>query len=214
MNARKRAEEPSSSRQDQIPDVIFGAGGAGSVLRAAMVQQANLSVDTSFLKHGYKELTILPNSDGSPKLPLEVLHIWPRGGFMLIALPNRDHSFTCTLFMPHEGTVSFDTLTEPSAITAFFEKQFPDVCPLLESLIAQFSSNPVGHLGTVRCPTWHSEGGVCLLGDAAHAVVPFFGQGMNCAFEDCTVLREILDHNPGHVGEGIFRVFDESCTEC
>lgn len=180
----------------QKPDVIFGADGAGSVLRRAMVEQANLSVDTSFLEHGYRELTIHPNLDGSPKLPIEALHIWPRGGFMLIALPNMDHSFTCTLFMPHRGSVSFEALDRPDAVDSFFQNQFPDVWTLLEGLSEQFSANPTGHLGTVRCPFWNYGGEACLLGDAAHAVVPFFGQGMNCAFEDCTVLRQLLDDLP------------------
>jgi kynurenine 3-monooxygenase len=169
-------------------DLIVGADGAYSVVRQAMQRRERFNYSQEYLGHGYKELAIAPGADGSFRLEKHALHIWPRGGFMLIALPNSDGSFTCTLFAAHEGANSFEALSDSGAIRSFFEQQFPDVVPLLPDLAEQFQHNPIGQLVTIRCSPWHIGGRVVLLGDAAHAVVPFLGQGMNAAFEDCSVL--------------------------
>ena len=131
--------------------------------------------------------------DGDYCLEKNALHIWPRGGYMLIALPNADGSFTATLFLPHTGRDSFQSLTDENNILHFFNTQYPDVVPLMPQLVATFLRHPVGRLGTLRCFPWHVDGRVMLLGDAAHAIVPFHGQGMNCAFEDCIAFNQYLD---------------------
>jgi len=173
-------------------DLVLGADGAFSVVRRRMQRLDRFDYRQDYLSHGYKELTI-PSADGGGwRMERNALHIWPRGGFMMIALPNRDGSFTCTLFWPHEGENSFAALRTPADVRRFFQREFPDAVPLLPDLEEQYASNPVGSLVTVRCRPWHHRGRVGILGDAAHAVVPFHGQGANCAFEDCVVLDECL----------------------
>ena len=140
------------------------------------------------LAHAYKELNIAPGRDGRHRIEREALHIWPRGGFMLIALPNLDGSFTVTLFLPREGEPGFSSLRDPAAVEAFFGREFPDTVPLLDDLAGTFESNPTGMLGTVYAEPWHHSDKVLLIGDAAHAIVPFHGQGMNAAFEDTRLL--------------------------
>jgi kynurenine 3-monooxygenase len=171
--------------------VLFGTDGAGSVVRRAVVEARGGASQETPLQHGYKELT-LPARDGRWRLERHALHIWPRGDFMLIALPNGDGSFTCTLFLAFEGTPSFASLAGPGAVRAFFREQFPDIEPSLPDLEMQFTENPTGSMVTVKCSAWHSGEAALLLGDAAHAIVPFFGQGMNCGFEDCEVLDRLL----------------------
>lgn len=173
---------------------IIGSDGAGSVLRKNLSQVLDLQESTDFLSHGYKELSIPPNKAGGFQLEKEALHIWPRNTYMLIALPNLDGSFTCTLFLENEGNLSFASLANnPSAVQSFFEEQFPDALALMPNLAEEFAQNPVGLLGTVRCAPWHYQDQALLLGDAAHAIVPFYGQGMNASFEDCLVLIECLE---------------------
>jgi kynurenine 3-monooxygenase len=167
---------------------IVGTDGSSSAVRSAMLRMPRFNYSQTYLEHGYKELTIRPAPDGSFQLDPHALHIWPRGTYMLIALPNLDCSFTCTLFMPFSGAVSFEALSTPAAIVDFFQQQFPDVVPLMPHLIDDFTANPTGSLVTIKCSPWHDRDRLLLLGDAAHAIVPFFGQGMNCAFEDCTEL--------------------------
>ena len=170
------------------------ADGAGSQVRQALQSRGLTQVDEQFIEHDYKELDIPPGTD----LLREALHIWPRGGFMLIALPNADGSFTATLFLAREGTVSFAALRDEASVLAFFAAEFADVSALIPGLAQQFLAHPQGRLGTVRTATWHSGEQLLLLGDAAHAMVPFHGQGMNCAFEDCRILDELLsDGKPG-----------------
>jgi kynurenine 3-monooxygenase len=166
--------------------------GAGSAVRGSLAATNLLSVREEWLDHDYKELTI-PPVDGQPALDPNALHIWPRGGFMLIALPNTDHSFTATLFLARQGPRSFAALTDSQAVLEFFLEEFPDTVPLIPSLTAEFQSHPAGQLGTVHAAPWRVGGQVLLLGDAAHAIVPFHGQGMNAAFEDCVVLDSMLD---------------------
>jgi kynurenine 3-monooxygenase len=165
--------------------------GAGSAVRASLAAAALARVREEWLDHDYKELTIPPAAAAG--LERHALHIWPRGGFMLIALPNTDGSFTATLFLSRTGPKSFAALGEPQAVLEFFGREFADALPLLPDLAVQFATHPQGQLGTVHAAPWHVDGRVLLLGDAAHAIVPFHGQGMNAAFEDCVVLDTLLD---------------------
>ncbi len=166
--------------------------GAGSVVRSSLAGTGALREREDWLDHDYKELTI-PARDGRHALEREALHVWPRGGFMLIALPNTDGTFTATLFLAREGPASFAALGDPAAVGAFFQREFADVAPHMPDLLTEFASHPQGRLGTVHAEPWHLGGSVLLLGDAAHAIVPFHGQGMNAAFEDCSVLDELLE---------------------
>ncbi len=183
----------TQEKSQQSPDIIFGADGAFSAVRLAMQKTDRFNYAQTYLEYGYKELTIPPLPDGSHALDKHALHIWPRKSFMLIALPNIDGSFTCTLFFPYEGTPSFATLQSSHDVTEFFKATFPDAFSLLPNLTEEFFSNPTSSLVMVRCQPWVYKSGVALIGDAAHAIVPFYGQGMNAGFEDCYVLHEILD---------------------
>ncbi|MEM1411061.1 MAG: NAD(P)/FAD-dependent oxidoreductase [Pseudomonadota bacterium] len=171
---------------------LIGCDGAGSALRAAIGTVRDLHVSEELLDHGYLELTLPPGPDGRFAIDPTALHIWPRGGFMMIALPNDDRSFTGTLFLPRSGDVSFERLSDWVHQEDFFRLHFPDAMRLLPRLRADFAEHPVGVLGTVRCRHWHVGGDALLLGDAAHAIVPFHGQGMNAAFEDCLALLRLL----------------------
>ncbi len=166
--------------------------GAGSAVRTSLLSTNHLTVREDWLDHDYKELTI-PPVDGRPALEPNALHIWPRGGFMLIALPNTDQSFTATLFLARTGPRSFASLPDSQAVLEFFLEEFPDAVPLIPNLTAEFQAHPAGQLGTVHTAPWRVGGQVLLLGDAAHAIVPFHGQGMNAAFEDCVVFDSLLD---------------------
>ncbi|MEO8168508.1 MAG: FAD-dependent monooxygenase, partial [bacterium] len=146
----------------------------------------------------YKELSIPPSPEGRHRIEKNALHIWPRKTFMLIALPNLDGSFTCTFFFSHKGAESFESLDTPAKVNAFFLENFPDVMDLIPELTEEFFSNPTGSMVTVKGLSWHAGGAALLLGDAAHAIVPFFGQGMNCAFEDCTYLNRLISTTPAH----------------
>ncbi|SIN15391.1 FAD-dependent oxidoreductase [Micromonospora cremea] len=172
--------------------VVLGADGAGSAVRGQLLAHGLLSETVDFLDYGYKELT-LPPLGGDFALEEDALHIWPRGTSMMIALPNPDRSFTCTLFWPNQGAGSFASLDSPAAIERHFAQHYPDVIPLAPDLVDDYQHNPVGVLGTVRCAPWQVNGTVGLLGDAAHAIVPFYGQGANCAFEDVVELDRCLD---------------------
>src|SRR5438552_8666093 len=178
-------------------DAIIGVDGAFSAVRQSMqLKIDNFQYDESYLAHGYKELTIPPGPDGSWRMEKEALHIWPRKSFMMIALPNPDGSFTCTLFWEFEGPRSFATTKTDDDVRRFFEEEFPDAVSLMPTLLEDFRDNPTGSLVTIRCAPWFYWDKVCLVGDAANAVVPFYGQGMNAAFEDCVVLDECLQNSP------------------
>ena len=177
-------------------DAIIGVDGAFSAVRGAMQRLDRFEYSQTYLPHGYKELTIPPAADGSWRMEKHALHIWPRKSFMMIALPNPDGSFTCTLFWEFEGSRSFATTTTGDDVRRFFDTEFPDAVPLMPTLLTDFRENPTGSLVTVRCAPWHYRDKVALIGDAAHAVVPFYGQGMNAAFEDCVVMDECLAEFP------------------
>ncbi len=173
-------------------DRLFGTDGAFSAVRMRMMKADRFDVEQKYLEHGYKEIELSPDGAGDFQLPSDGLHIWPRGHFMLMALPNPDGSFTCTLFAPYEGADSFAEIANADAAQAYFEKHFPDIVPLLPNLKAQWTDHPTSSLAMVSCEPWHEGDRVALVGDSAHAIVPFYGQGMNCGFEDCTVLDGLM----------------------
>jgi kynurenine 3-monooxygenase len=172
-------------------DAIIASDGAFSPVRSKMQKTTRFNYSQEYENYGYKELEIKPNEDGGFKIDKNALHIWPRGDFMMIALPNPNGSFTCTLFLPYEGEKSFENLQTENQVNQFFQNWFPDAKALMPDLTEMFFSNPIGALVTVRCNPW-VRGKVALLGDAAHAIVPFYGQGMNAAFEDVAVLDELI----------------------
>ena len=174
--------------------LIFGSDGAFSAARLThQLQHDRFQYQQYYIDFGYKELTIPAGENGAFMLEKNALHIWPRGNYMMIALPNIDGSFTCTLFFPFEGETSFATLDTKEKITSFFEKTFTDAAALMPTLEVDFFNNPTSSLVTVKCYPWIREDKFALIGDAAHAIVPFFGQGMNCGFEDCAVLNSLIE---------------------
>ena len=189
-------EQQDKSVLEIHANVIFGCDGAGSVVRKTLQEQngADFKFSLDWLSHGYKELSIAPGADGSFQLRADALHIWPRGQDMIIALPNLDHSFTVTLFMSHtEHPHGFDHIKSAPQISRYFEEKYPELLQLIPDLIEQYQENPTGPLGTVKCGPWNAKGNVLILGDAAHAIVPFYGQGMNASFEDVLVLDQLMD---------------------
>jgi kynurenine 3-monooxygenase len=200
-------DESSSQLFEQPMRRVIGADGAGSVLRRALVSELEVPYSEELLRHGYKELTLPPDAAGRHRIEKNALHVWPRGGFMLIALPNLDGSFTVTLFLSHHGEDSFASLTDEARIDAFFARYFPDVRAHMPNLAGEFLQHPTGVMGTVRCERWSLEDRLLLLGDAAHAITPFHGQGMNCAFEDCRELLQTLDQADDWAGA--FRSFEQ-----
>ena len=186
------------------PDLLIGADGAFSEVRKSILEKEKREFDKQFLDYGYKELSIPASTTGDFQLEPNYLHIWPRKQFMLIALPNPDKTFTCTLFLPYEGDDSFERLSDEEEIVAFFGKYFPDVLERMPSLIEEFNRNPTSSLVTIKSFPWHSNR-TLVIGDASHAIVPFYGQGMNSGFEDCRILMEIAESHQYHWD----RVFDE-----
>jgi len=184
-------------------DKVFATDGAFSAVRFRMQKTPMFDYSQKYLDHGYKELIIPANEDGTHKLDKNCLHIWPRGEFMMIALANLDGSFTCTLFFPMYGEESFDTINTHEKVSTFFNKTFPDAVPMMPTLLEDYFENPTSSLVMVRCNPWNIEDKVLLLGDSSHATVPFYGQGMNSGFEDCTVFDEMLDAANGN-WDGLF----------
>jgi kynurenine 3-monooxygenase len=174
-------------------EVVIGTDGAASAIRAELLKTSRFNFSQQYLDYGYKELLIPAGPDGRHVLEANALHIWPRGSYMLIALPNIDGTFGCILFLPFSGENGFDQLDSPGKVRSFFQSSFPDAVPLMPQLSENYFANPTGSMATIKCSPWHHEGKALLLGDAAHAIVPFFGQGLNCSFEDCSVLLELLD---------------------
>ncbi len=183
-------DSETGERTEHRGQLLIGADGAFSVVRNRMQKSDRFDYSQHYLEHGYKELSIPPTADGEFAMEPNALHIWPRGGYMMIALPNRDRTFTCTLFWPFEGPHGFAALNSDAEILDYFNAQFGDAVPLMPTLVHDFQTNPTSSLVTVRCEPWHCGDSVVLVGDAAHAIVPFYGQGMNAGFEDCVVLDE------------------------
>ena len=204
-----RFRDEATGEECNIPLApTFATDGAGSAVRASLARAGLITAREDRLDHDYKELTIPAAPGGRHAMEPHALHIWPRGGFMLIALPNSDGSFTATLFLARSGRDGFDSLTGPDRVQALFQSQFPDALQLMPHLVEEFTGNPQGFLGTVYTRPWHVGGKILLLGDAAHAIVPFHGQGMNAAFEDCLVIDTLLD---GHDSwDALFSDFERS----
>jgi len=206
-------DEESRTETAMQAHTVLATDGSGSQVRMAMLQQLRVfNYQQSFLDYGYKELVIPAAANGTFAMEQNALHIWPRKSFMLIALPNLDGSFTCTLFLPFEGKNSFAQLATPQAALAFFQQHFADSVALMPTLAHDFAANPTSPMITVKCGLWHTAGAggsTCLIGDAAHAIVPFFGQGMNCGFEDCTALGTLLDqHGAAPEWNSLFRALE------
>jgi kynurenine 3-monooxygenase len=186
-------DEETGEKQTEQSQVVIGSDGSASAIRSEMVKLNRFNFSQDYLDYGYKELTIPAGRGGTHVLGKNALHIWPRGNYMLIALPNIDGSFACILFLPFDGEDSFAQLKAHSDVEEFFCSRFPDAVPFMPDLANNFFANPIGSMVTIKCSPWQVEGRALLLGDAAHAIVPFFGQGINCGFEDCTTLLSLLD---------------------
>ena len=191
---------------------VIGCDGSASILRKSIVEKADIQYVKKPLGHGYKELTIPPMKSGKFQIEPNALHIWPRGNHMLIALPNNDYSFTCTLFFPMIGKTSFETVKTEKDIFDLFQSQFPDAIKLIPNLVEDFQKNPTGDLASVYCKPWHLGDKALLIGDAAHAVAPFFGQGMNASFQDCSTLAKLMDQNENDWNT-IFNAFSSTQVE-
>ncbi len=202
------AEDEHGPFEHHQYDQIFAADGAFSRIRHRMQRQNRFNYSQYFLNIGYKELTIPANEDGSHKIDPNSFHIWPRGEFMLIALSNDDGSFTCTLFMPFEGENSFEEINNEEKLTAFFAEYFSDTKDLIVDLKKDYFANPTSSLVTMQCYPWTYKDKVALIGDSAHAIVPFYGQGMNAGFEDITALSDLLDMFPNDVAT-VFKKYQE-----
>jgi kynurenine 3-monooxygenase len=191
----KLRDERTGEDQALESGVVIGCDGSASAIRGEMLKLSRFNFSQQYLDYGYKELTIPAGPDGKHVMDPNALHIWPRGNYMLIALPNVDGTFACILFLPFEGPDSFAQLAAHSAVIKFVETRFPDAIPIMPGLADNFFANPTGTMVTIKCSPWQVEGRVLVLGDAAHAIVPFFGQGINCGFEDCTSLLALLDQH-------------------
>lgn len=185
---------PDQQEKTLQTELVIGADGAHSLIRQKMVEKAGLPFTEEDMTHGYKEL-IIPAETAADKLDPNWLHIWPRESFMMIALPNTDHTFTGTLFMANEGEVSFANIQSEQDVMDFFKRYFPSILQMIPTLVPQFLQHPVGHIPSVTGYPWHVLNRGCLIGDAAHAIMPFYGQGMNSAFEDCEILADLIDTN-------------------
>lgn len=186
-------EDEKGAKHTEAFDRIFGTDGAFSAVRDRLTRTDRFDFSQRYLTHGYKEIEMRPTADGQFKMEADALHIWPRGEFMLMGLPNPDGTFTCTVFAPYDGPNGLNGLDTEDAVTAYFSIHFPDVIPLIPDFAAQWLANPTSSLVMTQCYPWHHGDAICLMGDAAHAIVPFYGQGMNSGMEDCSVLSELLD---------------------
>jgi len=207
--------EKDGNQATATGQIVIGTDGAGSVVRRSMMSKTTkllFNYSQDFLRHGYKELSILPADGGDWKIHKEALHIWPRGEFMIIALPNLDGSFTLTMFHPYEGEAGFNTLNTPGKVEAFFEKYYPSLIPHIPHYKEEYFENPVGTLGTIKCYPWQAYGKTLIMGDAAHAIVPFYGQGMNASLEDVRVFDNLIEAY-GDNWESVFDSFQDERKE-
>ncbi|MES2680186.1 MAG: NAD(P)/FAD-dependent oxidoreductase [Bacteroidota bacterium] len=206
-NLETSFEDNATLEQEKVKsDLLFGADGAFAASRLNMqLSSDRFEYNQHYIECGYKELIIPPGPNGEFILEKNALHIWPRGSFMMIALPNPDGNFTCTLFLPFEGEKSFDKLKTKEAVLQFFKEEFASAVPIMPTLVEDFMNNPVASLVTVKCFPWTFDHKIGLIGDAAHAIVPFYGQGMNCGFEDCVVLDELIEKHK----DNWVKIFDE-----
>lgn len=202
-------DEESAKDLTAESDAVIGCDGSASAIRGEMLKLPRFNFSQQYLDYGYKELTIPAGADKLHVLERNALHIWPRGNYMLIALPNIDGTFACILFLPFDGPNSFASLTTHAAVKEFFHTRFPDASARMPNLTDNFFANPTGAMVTVKCSPWHVDEKALLLGDAAHAIVPFFGQGINCGFEDCTVFLELLDRY-GPAWKRVFSEFEQA----
>ena len=194
LQASTLSIEDGQGQSQALPyDRIFGTDGAFSAVRDRLMRTDRFDFAQRYLTHGYKEIEMRPTSDGAFKMEADALHIWPRGEFMLMGLPNPDGTFTCTVFAPYDGPNGLNQLDTSEAVHAYFTAHFPDVIPLIPDFAEQWLANPTSSLVMTQCYPWHHGDAICLMGDAAHAIVPFYGQGMNSGMEDCSVLSELLD---------------------
>jgi kynurenine 3-monooxygenase len=200
--------EDSGEETTRESGVVIGCDGSASSIRTEMLKLPRFNFSQQYLDYGYKELTIPASNEGKHLLETHALHIWPRGNHMLIALPNIDGTFACILFLPFDGKDSFAELITPADVTQFFHSRFPDTLPLMPQLADNYFANPTGAMVTIKCSSWNVEGKALLMGDAAHAIVPFFGQGLNCGFEDCTSLLTLLDRH-GANWPRVFTYFEQ-----
>ena len=203
-----RFENEETGREHEVVSpVTVGCDGSASAVRMELLKQNRFNFSQQYLDYGYKELTIPASCPGQHSIEQHALHIWPRGSFMLIALPNLDGSFACILFLPFQGNPGFDSLGNPQDVVRFFQTQFPDAFAMMPGLADNFLANPTGAMVTVKCAPWHIGNKMLILGDAAHAIVPFFGQGINCGFEDCMILVDLIDRR-GPDWAGVFAEFE------
>jgi len=186
-------EDENGNEVSTKADRLFGTDGAFSAIRQRLMKTDRFNFSQEYLSHGYKELLLPANPDGTHQIDKNVLHIWPRGEYMLIALPNYDGSYTCTLFFPYEGEYSFDSLQTNEQVEDFFKNVFPDFYDLMPNVAEEYFQNPTSSLVMVRCEPWNYQDKIVLMGDASHAIVPFYGQGMNAGMEDCSVFHEMLE---------------------
>jgi kynurenine 3-monooxygenase len=200
--------QSETGTQELKCDLLFGADGAFSSLRTSLSFMDRTNFSQHYIEHGYKELSIPAGPNGEWLIEKNALHIWPRHNYMMIALPNLDGSFTCTLFFPFEGNPSFNSVKSREEINVFFKKQFPDAVALMPTLIEDYLNNPVSSLITTKIFPWHYKDQSCIIGDAAHAIVPFYGQGLNAGFEDCTVLDGLIEKLDNNWAE-IFREYEK-----
>jgi kynurenine 3-monooxygenase len=205
-------DEENGKERSVETTVVIGCDGSASAIRGEMLKRNRFNFSQQYLDYGYKELTIPADHAGKHVLEVNALHIWPRGNYMLIALPNVDGTFACILFLPFEGADSFELLTTGDAVRDFFRARFPDAANFMPDLAENFFANPTGSMVTIKCSPWQADGRALLLGDSAHAIVPFFGQGINCGFEDCSILLELLDRY-GSDWDKVFIEFERARKE-
>lgn len=213
--AKIQFKDAEGTIQSDEGNLVIGTDGAGSVVRRSMMSHTSellFNYSQDFLRHGYKELSILPTPEGGWQIEKEVLHIWPRGDFMVIALPNLDGSFTLTMFHPFDTEIGFNNLDSKEKIAGLFEEHYPSLLPYIPHLQEEYAENPVGNLGTIKCYPWQAFGKGLLMGDAAHAIVPFYGQGMNSSLEDVRIFDEILEAE-GTNWEKVFILFQDARKE-